>query len=147
MTRGRVVVLATALVALVATSAALAAGPGVSTRLSGHVQGDDDSIVRLSVVTNDDVVKTVKRFRFKKILATCHGVAQRISIKTTGRFPVEQDGTFKRAFGGGGFGIAKVEGTVSRDGSRVVGVFRANGIPIAGLGRCDVAPSGFAVHS
>ena len=144
MTRGRGVMLATLMVALVA--AATAAAAGTSQRLSGHIQGDPDSIARLSVATDSDgAPKVVKRFRFKKVNATCDGVAQRISIKLSGRVPLNDDRTFKRSFGDSATGFAKVEGRVRRDGARVAGVLRAPAIAIVGLGVCKVAPSGFVV--
>jgi len=144
MKRGRAVILATLMVALVAAATAVAAGS--SQRLSGQIQGDGDSIVRLSVGSDSDgAPKLVKRFRFKKVNAVCDGVEQRISIKLTGRVPLEADRTFKRSFGDSASGIAKVEGRVRRDGARVVGVVRAPSIAIAGLGVCEVAPSGFVV--
>ncbi len=148
MRRGRVVVMATALVALVAATGALAA-PTSSVRLSGHATGDDESIVRLSVTSNDVMAKSVKRFRFKKVVATCDGVVQRISLKTTGRVPVDPDErTFKRSFTDSIGGLVRVEGRVSRNGLRVVGAFNAKSIVVDGLGTtCKVATQGFAAHS
>lgn len=145
MTRGRVCALATALVALVAATAAMAAGPGPSVRLSGHVQGDKDSIVRLSIVSDDGQAKTAAHFRFKKILATCDGVEQRISLKLTGRIPVEKN-SFKRSFGDRASGFVKVKGTVKRSGTRVVGTVRSSAVPVLGVGACNVDPVGFTVH-
>lgn len=143
MTRVRGVVLATLMVALVA--AATAAAAGTSERLSGHIKGDSDSIVRLSVANDSDgAPKVVKRFRFKKINATCDGAAQRITIRLFGRVPLEKDGTFVRRFGDSANGFVKVEGGLNRRGG-VAGVIRSPGIAIVGLGVCKVAPSGFVV--
>jgi hypothetical protein len=147
MTRGRVVVLATALVAMVAASVAMAAGNDSSTRLSGHVSGDSESIVRLSVVTKDGEPHNATRIRFKKILATCDGVEQRISVKLTGRIPFEKDGTFRRVFGDGSNGFVKVEGQVKRNGGRVVGIVRSRAVAVLGVGVCEIAPSGFKVNA
>lgn len=144
MTRGRGVMVATLMVALVA--AATAAAAGTSQRLSGHIQGDGDSIVRLKVATdNDGAPKVVKGFRFKKVNAVCNGEAQRISIKLFGRAPLNEDRTFKRSFGDSTNGVATVEGRVRRDGARVVGSVRAPAVSVVGIGVCKVPAQGFVV--
>ena len=147
MTRGRVLIAATTLVALVAASAAVAAPLG-DVRMSGKVPGDDEAIVRLTtVVDSDGNTKTVKRFRFKKVAAICDGEAQRITLKTSGRVPVDiEERTFQRAFSGG-VGRVRVEGTVSRTGTRVVGAFNAQRIAIEGLGTCTVGTQAFKVKA
>ncbi len=144
MTRGRAVIFSTALVALVGASAALAAGSSESIRLSGGVPGDSDSIVRVSTVQKDGETTVVKRFRFKKVLATCDGSSepQRISVKLTGRIPVT-DREYKRTFDGGANGTVKVEGRVSRTGERTVGVVRSPAIAVVGVGVCKVPPTAF----
>ncbi len=146
MTRGRAVLLATLLVALTATAAANAVRPTSETRLSGHVRGDSESVVRLSVAYSKDFdPKVAKRFRFKKINATCNGEAQRISIKLTGRVPFDEDGAFKRTFSGSGKDKVKIEGAFNNRGTRVIGVVSAPQITVDGIGVCKVAPSGFKV--
>lgn len=144
MTRGRGVMLATAFVALIGASAALAAGPSVSVRLSGGVPGDSEALVRVSAVQKDGETTVVKRFRFKKVLATCEGSSepQRISVKLTGRIPVT-DRQYKRTFSGGANGTVKVEGRVSRTGQRTVGVVRSPAIAVVGVGVCKVPPTAF----
>ena len=143
MTRGRAVVLTTLAVALVAAATATAAG--TSQRLSGHIRGDSESVVRITVANdNDGNPKVLKQFRFKKVNATCDGVAQRITVRLYGRVPFEKDGTFERRFGDSANGFVKVEGGLNRrDG--VAGIVRSPGLAIAGLGLCKVAPSGFKV--
>ncbi|MFN8151004.1 MAG: hypothetical protein U0R24_07750 [Solirubrobacterales bacterium] len=144
MTRGRGVLIATVLVALAAAGTATAVRPTSEARLSGHVRGDDESIVRLTVAYDKNFdAKVAKRFRFKKINATCDGAAQRISIKLSGRVPFE-DGAFARTFSGSGGDKVKIEGAFN-NGGRLIGLVRAPQITIDGLGACKVAPSEFKV--
>lgn len=151
MTRGRLVIAGTTLVALVASTAAIAApdaGLAQNVRLSGGVPGDDEAIVRVTTVQVDGTTKVVKRFRFKKVVAVCDGTLQRISLKTTGRVPVDQeDRTFSRAYGGSVGGIVKVEGRVSRDGGRIAGAFNARKVVVDGLGTCKVETQAYRVRA
>ena len=148
MTRGRAVIAATTLVALVATSAALAA-PTTNVRYFGGVPGDSEAKVRLTTAqTEDGDTKVVKRFRFKKVTGVCDGVVQRITLKTTGRVPVDAETRFfKRAFGSKTGPLVRVEGTVSKTGQRIVGAFNAKRIVIDGLGTCKVPTQAFKVKN
>lgn len=144
MNRGRGVVVVTILAFIVGASAALAAGASESVRLTGHVPGDKEAVVRVSTVQVDGATKLVKRFRFKKVLATCEGASepQRITVRLTGRIPVV-DRDYRRTFEGGADGVVKVEGRVSRSGERTVGVVRSPAIAVVGIGVCKLPPTGF----
>ena len=148
MRRGRTAMVATALVALTGASAALAAGSSESLRLSGHVPGDKETVVRVSTVQKDGLTALVKRFRFKKVLTTCEGAdePERITIRLTGRIPVV-DREYERTFNGGANGTVEGSGRVSRDGARTVGVVRAPAIAVTGIGVCKVAPTEFRAHA
>lgn len=146
MTRARVVPVVTALIALVMASAAPAAGGGRTTKLSGHVPGDKQSVVRLTVVRSGGETQLVKRFRFKKVLANCNGADQRITLDLTGRIPVK-DRNYRRAYGDDTSGIVKVSGRVGRNGRRTVGLVRSRAVSVVGIGVCKLPPTSFTASN
>ena len=144
MRPGVATMMTAALVALAGASLALAAGSSVSVRLTGLVPGDGETVVRVTAVEQDGATKLVKRFRFKKVLATCEGAdePQRITVRLTGRIPVV-DREYERTFNGGASGKVRISGRVSRDGQRTVGVVRSPAIAVAGVGVCELPPTAF----
>ena len=146
MNRARVVLLTTALTALVMASAAPAAGGGRSMKLSGHVPGDKTSVVRVTVVRSGGETQLVKRFRFKKIAANCDGTDQRISLTLTGRATVK-DRNYRRAYGDDSSGVVKVSGRVGRNGQRTVGLVRSRAVSVLGVGVCKLPPTSFTASN
>ncbi len=101
---------------MTATAAANAVSPR-QTRLSGHVRGDSESVVRLSVAYSKDFdPKVAKLVPLQEDQRDLQRRAQRISIKLTGRVPFDKDGAFKRTFSGSGKDKVKIEGAFNNRG-------------------------------
>lgn len=135
------VIAAAAVVALLATSSALAAG---TKRVSqtGSVKGDAAAVVELAVVKADGAPNRVANVRFKHLRTSCSKGTARIKLRLLGTVKVDGDREFANTYGTGKSKV-RLEGKVSRDSSRVRGSIEGTTVRIDGAGRCDVPSAEF----
>jgi hypothetical protein len=137
MRKGRLGVI-TAMIALAATTSALAAGGSRKLDLTGEIKDDTAASIKLVVVKKDRVPTTVKNVRVNDVTADCQNGPAQIDLSLSGKAPVDPETRkISKTFANEDSEIL-LQGKVKRDGTKVKGKITGDDIETGAQGRCDI---------